>query len=94
MGWGRVSPAPWPLVRPVGYQSFVQACVGLALVAPYPIVVFHTTLLSARCSEHRADFCLEVSLLTLFIIAQRYLYASGEVHKDIVILLFILHIDI
>ena len=35
------------LLGPVGYQGFIQTCVGLALVTPYPIVVLHTALLSA-----------------------------------------------
>jgi len=37
---------------------------------------------------------LACSPLTVTIIAQRYLYASRKLHKDIYILLLILHIDI
>ena len=42
MGWGRVSPAPWPLLLgPVGCQSFMKACVLLALVIPHAVVMSH-----------------------------------------------------
>ena len=70
MGWGRVSPAPWVLpLAPDVYQGFVQAVVGLALVAPDTVLILHIGLLSVPVLPHR-DFLLSwVVPLTILIIA-------------------------
>ena len=57
--WGRVSPAPWPLLGPDRFERGPQALNRLAVGVPYAVDSLnrvHTCLLSARCSDHRADF--------------------------------------
>ena len=54
---GAGSPRPHlVLLRPVGYQGFVQTVVSLALIVPLATVVFHIGLLSAPVLTTGADF--------------------------------------
>jgi len=70
LGGGLVLPRlRGPLLRPVGYEGFMQAVVGFALVEPRSFVVSHICLLSVQVLVAPGLFIvIRCSLLTMLII--------------------------